>query len=127
MWTTPSGMVVVQNLNKWKTVTIDALVSGRRSKVTLAIESTDQLNSSKIRTATAPNLIQSLDASVLHIALSDVSGEQFTVIHDSFLARACDMDSIQSRLRDAYAQIFCSDVFDQFVAYVTPDPSLLSC
>ena len=126
MWTTPSGMVVVQNLNKWKTVRIASVVSGRASNLSLAVEPTDQLNSSKIRTATAPNLIHSLDASVLHIGLCDVSGEQFTVIHDSVLARACDMDSIQARLRDAYAQIFCGDVFDQFVEYFTPDADKLT-
>ena len=55
-----------------------------------------------------------------------MGSEQFTLIHDSVLARAGDMESVQSALRDAYCEIFSGDIYTKFVEFFTPDVSKLS-
>ena len=125
-WTTPSGVTLVQPIRKWKTVKLDTMVFGRRSQQVIAVEPTDKLNSAKIRTATSPNLIHSLDASILHIACDSLGDEQFTLIHDSVLALASDMDNVQTALRNAYVTVFGGDIYAQMVEFFTPDASKLT-
>jgi DNA-directed RNA polymerase len=124
-WTTPSGVTLVQPIRKWKTVKLDTMVFGRRSQQVIAVEPTDKLNSAKIRTATAPNLIHSLDASILHIACDSLGDEQFTLIHDSVLSLASDMDNVQTALRDAYVAVFGGDIYAEMVELFTPDVTKL--
>lgn len=125
-WETPSGLKLVQPIRKWKTVKVDTLVYGRRSQQTIAVSPSDTLNIAKIRTATAPNLIHSLDASILAIACDSLDEEQFTLIHDSVLSRATDMDAVQVELRNAYDEIFSGDVYRYFSEFFTPDVSKLT-
>ena len=109
-WTTPSGFPVLQLKNKIETVTIDSIIGGNRKKLKLAVGFTNETNVSQHATATAPNLIHSLDASILHLAINEFGDSQFTTIHDSVLARACDLDTVQTQLRVAYSDIFSNDI-----------------
>ena len=53
----------------------------------------------------APNVIHSLDASLLHLTFQrfDVP---FTVIHDSVLCRATDMSCLNALVRETYMNMF---------------------
>ena len=57
------------------------------------------------KNAGAPNLIHSMDASILQIGLKDFRAP-FTVIHDSVLCGANHMDDMQQAVRKAYTEIF---------------------
>ena len=57
------------------------------------------------KNATAPNLIHSLDASLLHLAIMDVSFP-IALIHDSVLCRATDMCKLSYLVRDTYMRLF---------------------
>ena len=57
------------------------------------------------KSSTAPNLIHSLDASVLHLAFLKFDAP-FTVIHDSVLCRATDMGVLNRVVRETYYEIF---------------------
>ena len=57
------------------------------------------------KNATAPNLIHSLDASLLHIAMIDVDFP-IALIHDSVLCRATDMCTLSTLVRKTYMSLF---------------------
>ena len=102
-WTTPSGFVVKQDLRKTKTVRIKAHLMGRIDlKIGVGFGDPDLKHH---KNAGAPNLIHSLDASILTIGLHEFS-HPFTVIHDSVLCGANHMDEMQASVRDAYVEIF---------------------
>ena len=64
----------------------------------------------KHKSSGSPNLIHSLDASLLHIA-----GLRFdaplSVIHDSVLCRAPDMSTLSSIVRETYMHLFAEQEF----------------
>ena len=102
-WTTPSGFNVRQDLRKVKTEQVETHLMGR-IRLHMGVELGEpDLNHHK--NAGAPNLIHSMDASILHIGLVDFA-TPFTVIHDSVLCGANHMDDMQKAVRDAYAKIF---------------------
>ena len=111
-WVTPSGFKVVQVYQKVETVEFKSNIGGRH-KCTFAVGSTDEVQVNKHVTATVPNFIHSLDASILQTAYSDFASP-FSVIHDSVLARAADMSDAVWAVKSAYAGIFSGDVLAKF-------------
>jgi DNA-directed RNA polymerase len=121
-WTTPSGFRVRQDLRKIETEQITAHLLGRvRLRIGTGRGAPD-LNHHK--NAGAPNLIHSLDASILHLGLKDFP-TPFTVIHDSVLCLANHMDDLNHAVRAAYATCFTDfsplhDLADVLGAETTP-------
>jgi DNA-directed RNA polymerase len=102
-WETPSGFVVKQNRRKPDTKRIRLQILGEcKVKLTTGFEGPD-VNGHK--SSTAPNLIHSLDASILHRAFLRFDAP-FTVIHDSVLCRATDMGTLNRVVRETYYEIF---------------------
>lgn len=116
-WTTPSGFVVRQRLMKPEVKVIDLQLLGR-CQLAVADGETDQVDKSRHKAATAPNLIHSLDASLLHLAFQKFT-KPFTVIHDSVLCRATDMAILNQLVRDAYAELFAKrDYLTEFASQI---------
>ena len=67
-------------------------------------------DAAKHKSCGAPNLIHSLDASLLHLSFRDFNAP-FTVIHDSVWARATDMSTISERVRETYMHLFAEHEF----------------
>jgi DNA-directed RNA polymerase len=105
-WTTPSGFVVNQRRNKKETERLNLQLLGA-TKVTLTIGEGDPCPT-RHKSSTAPNLIHSLDASILHETFQKFLGP-FTVIHDSVLCRATDMGTLNALVRETYTDIFTRD------------------
>lgn len=103
-WVTPSGFVVFQKLMKKQIEVLDLKLLGR-CKMSVATEDTDEVDINRHRAATAPNLIHSLDASLLHIAFTTFNAP-FSVIHDSVLCRATDMSILSTKVRETYMHLF---------------------
>ena len=102
-WVTPSGFHVYQKRNNYNTIRLDlALLGGCKFSV---VDKDTGPNPRKHKSSGAPNLIHSLDASLLHLTFQrfDVP---FSVIHDSVLCRATDMGCLNSIVRETYMVLF---------------------
>ena len=70
-------------------------------KSLLLTDDSDQVDLLHHKSATAPNLIHSLDASLLHLSALRFDAP-IALIHDSVLCRATDMSCLSSIVRDVY-------------------------
>ena len=102
-WTTPSGFIVNQRLMKTETQVIKTQLMGRCEIRVQGAEKGVDLKHHK--NATAPNLIHSLDASLLHFAASQFENP-IALIHDSVLCRATDMCKLSTLVRETYMRLF---------------------
>ena len=123
-WTTPSGFRVVQRLMKPNCKYIYLRLLGK-CKVWANLGDSDEVDSRHHKNATAPNLIHSLDATLLHIAATKFDNP-IALIHDSVLCRACDMDELSRIVRETYMNIFAEHEyltrFAQHIGAETPPP-----
>jgi DNA-directed RNA polymerase len=103
-WTTPSGFVVTQKLMKKEVVTVKLQLLGR-CELEVATDDSDKVDKQHHKNATAPNLIHSLDASLLHLSALRFSAP-IALIHDSVLCRATDMSMLSSIVRETYMHLF---------------------
>ena len=104
-WTTPSGFVVNQKIMKPEVVRMDLQLLGKVKKVTVAVGDSTEVDINKHKAATSPNLIHSLDASLLHMAILRFDAP-IALIHDSVLCRATDMSILSTLVRETYMHLF---------------------
>ena len=103
-WSTPSGFVVNQKLMKKELIKIDLQLLGR-CQLTVATQDSDKVDKQHHKNATAPNLIHSLDASLLHFSALAFNAP-IALIHDSVLCRATDMSVLSAVVRETYMHLF---------------------
>ena len=103
-WVTPSGFVVNQRLMKKQIEQLELKLLGR-CRVNVATGDTDEVDRNHHKNATAPNLIHSLDASLLHLSVLRFDAP-ISLIHDSVLCRATDMSSLSAIVRETYMHLF---------------------
>ena len=103
-WCTPSGFVVRQKLMKkdWEILNLQLL---GRCQLKVATDDSDEVDISRHKAATAPNLIHSLDASLLHLSIIKFDAP-IALIHDSVLSRATDMSILSDLIRETYMYLF---------------------
>jgi len=107
VWTTPSGFVVVQRIMKRKMETIELKLLGR-CQMRVATEETGEVDRNRHKAATAPNLIHSLDSSLLHLSVEKFDNP-IALIHDSVLCRATDMTELSNVVREVYMHLFAEN------------------
>ena len=103
-WVTPSGFVVHQRIMKRKTERFDLQLLGR-CQLSVATEEENKVDLNRHKAATAPNLIHSLDASLLHLGTVRFD-KPIALIHDSVLCRSVDMDELSAIIRETYMELF---------------------
>ena len=102
-WTTPSGFIVKQRLMKTAKTRIESQLMG---SVRISISGAEiGVDLKHHKNATAPNLIHSLDASLLHLATTSTNFP-IALIHDSVLCRGTDMCKLSSLVRKTYMHLF---------------------
>ena len=108
-WITPSGFIVTQKLNKklFERVTLQLL---GRVDIRVATDDSDKVDLLHHKNATAPNLIHSLDASLLHLSALRFDAP-ISLIHDSVLCRATDMGTLSSIVRETYMHLFAENSY----------------
>ena len=107
-WITPSDFRVNQRLMKYDHKTVELHLMGRcRIKVLDGEKGVDLRHH---KNATAPNLIHSLDASLLHLSATKFNAP-IALIHDSVLCRATDMTNLSTLVRDTYMHLFAEHDF----------------
>jgi DNA-directed RNA polymerase len=112
-WSTPSGFIVKQKIQKKTTEVLNLQLLGR-CEIRVASDDPDQADKSRHKAATAPNLIHSLDATLLHLSALKFCGP-IALIHDSVLCRATDMTALSSIVRETYMEIFAkNDYLEDF-------------
>ena len=109
-WITPSGFRVTQKLMKqdWKRIKMQLF-----GTTNLRVSIPDQelgVDLAHHKNATAPNLIHSLDASLLHLSATRFNAP-ISLIHDSVLCRATDMTFLSTLVRDTYMHLFAEHDF----------------
>lgn len=115
-WETPSGFIVHQNRRKRRIKTVRLQILGK-CDINL-VEGYEGPDVNGHKSSTAPNLIHSLDASLLHRAFLKFD-VPFTVIHDSVLCRATDMGTLNRVVRETYYEIFSeSNPLEDFAAAI---------
>ena len=103
-WITPSGFVVTQKLMKKEKETIKLQLLGR-CEMDVATSDSNKVDIVRHKAATAPNLIHSLDASLLCLSTNRFDAP-IALIHDSVLCRATDMTYLSTLVREAYMHLF---------------------
>ena len=115
-WVTPSGFVVNQRIMKRKVTRLKLQLLGR-CDVSVAGPSND-VDLTRHKAATAPNLIHSLDASLLHLSTIRFN-HPVALIHDSVLTRAVDMDELSTIIRETYMHLFAErDYLTDFASQI---------
>ncbi|AGK86619.1 RNA polymerase [Synechococcus phage S-CBP4] len=116
-WVTPSGFVVHQKLNKKLLVKLQLQLLGR-CEMSVAVDDSDEVDLNHHKNATAPNLIHSLDASLLHLSVLRFNAP-IALIHDSVLCRATDMSTLSSIVRETYMHLFAEhDYLRDFASHI---------
>ncbi|MAJ41860.1 MAG: hypothetical protein CMK62_17590 [Pseudoalteromonadaceae bacterium] len=105
-WQTPSGFKVHQKRDIYKIERLNLKLLGRCQFSVVAGETGPSKR--KHEACGAPNLIHSLDASLLHLAFQRFDAP-FSVIHDSVLCRATDMSILSSLVRESYMYLFADN------------------
>ena len=124
-WTTPSGFKVHQEIMNYDGEHQERIRLHLLGNCRLRLNKlTDDPNIDRHKAATAPNLIHSLDASLLHLATIRFK-HPIALIHDSVLCRATDMSILSTLVRETYMQLFAKheylkDFADQIQAETEP-------
>jgi DNA-directed RNA polymerase len=105
-WQTPSGFIVHQKRNAYKVEILNLRLLGRTKFHVVSGETGPSKR--KHQSCGAPNLIHSLDASLLHLAFQRFDAP-FSVIHDSVLCRATDMSILSAMVRETYMYLFADN------------------
>jgi DNA-directed RNA polymerase len=103
-WTTPSGFVVTQSLMKKQVERIRLQLLGE-CNIFVATADKNEVDRLHHLNATSPNLIHSLDASLLHLSALRFNAP-LALIHDSVLCRATDMSTLSTIVRETYMHLF---------------------
>jgi len=103
-WVTPSGFVVNQRIMKKHTERLQLKLLGT-CEIRVATDDTNEVDRARHKAATAPNLIHSLDASLLHLSIQRFN-HPIALIHDSVLCRATDMSILSTIVRETYMDLF---------------------
>tara|TARA_B100000287_G_scaffold421040_1_gene461212 strand:- start:2008 stop:4356 length:2349 start_codon:yes stop_codon:yes gene_type:complete len=116
-WVSPSGFVIKQRIMKKKVEMLDLKLLGR-CRLNVATEDTNVVDKARHKAATAPNLIHSLDASLLHLGTIRFDNP-IALIHDSVLCRATDMEELSKIVRETYMHLFAEhDYLTDFAAQI---------
>ena len=119
-WVTPSGFVVTQHIMKKKVEILKLQLLGR-CEIRVATDDTDEVDRARHKAATAPNLIHSLDASLLHLSVTRFNSP-IALIHDSVLCRATDMSILSTLVRETYMDLFAKqDYLTEFAHQIGAD------
>ena len=116
-WETPIGFLVEQNYEAMKSKQIRlSLGDGSSCKATLRVP-TSSTTPDVIRqiNGIAPNMIHSLDATVLLMAVSAAKTcgiESIGVVHDSFSSHACNASKLGSIVRQAFVDLYSTSVME---------------
>ena len=108
-WLTTSDFEVNQRIMKKHYQRLQLQLLGK-CEIRVATGDTKEVDYDRHLAATAPNLIHSLDATLLHLAAERFK-HPIALIHDSVLCRATDMTTLSNIVRETYMHIFTDNKY----------------
>ena len=115
-WTTPLGFPVQMMCYKKESKRVKTKMGDSIVKLSIATD-TDEIDKRKTAQSVCPNLIHSLDASVLQLAVvkaKETGVDNFSMIHDSFGCVVSDTKTMANAIRDAFCEVYQSDILMDF-------------
>jgi DNA-directed RNA polymerase len=113
-WTTPKPLNFPVQMMCYKKESKRVKTKMGDSIIKLSIQSdTDEIDKRKTAQSICPNLIHSLDASCLMLAVikaKDKGVANFSLIHDSFGCVAPDVHKLSEAIREAFCEVYEQDV-----------------
>jgi DNA-directed RNA polymerase len=111
-WKTPLGFIVsqVEFETKEGRIKFD-------NRIIKYIEETDKISEKEHKKGIAPNFIHSMDATHLYRVINRLKEENISIrpIHDSFGVHSCDVDRLQTILKEEFIKIYNENVLKNFV------------
>lgn len=111
-WTSPSGFMVEQGYKKMNRVVVKTSVGSVLRQHRILVDG-DHLSMSRNVNAISPNVVHSIDASVLMQAVvrgGERDIDSFSCIHDSFGVCAADMGKMAYAIREVSVEIFSQPI-----------------
>ena len=110
-WTTPIGIPVEQHYRRAGKQQVKTLLQS------ITLMHTDDLPVlvQKQRTAFPPNYVHSLDSSHMYYTakICHQSGITFAAVHDSYWTHACDIDTLNTHLREAFITLHSRPLLEE--------------
>ncbi len=106
-WDTPSGFHVIQDKRHLNMVRVRTQLLGNAVSNFVG-DGVKGVNKDKHMSCAAPNFIHSMDAALLHLSFAGYD-KPFTLIHDSILTTASDMEEMAQVIRDQFKEIYSKD------------------
>ncbi len=106
-WDTPSGFHVIQDKRHLNMVRVRTQLLGNAVSNFVG-DGVKGVNKDKHMSCAAPNFIHSMDAALLHLSFAGYD-KPFTLIHDSILTTASDMEEMAQVIRDQFREIYSKD------------------
>mgnify|MGYP006285201587 FL=1 len=123
-WSTPSGFRVSEEYKKTRWTSVRTLYGGTRYK-TRWREPIQELDIRRQKQGLTPNLIHSLDASHMCLAINRMETDSFALVHDSFGVHAGDTDRLHEVLRETFVEMYEQPLLERLHAELidgTPRP-----
>jgi DNA-directed RNA polymerase len=115
-WVTPSGFPVFQDCRVPETERVNTKLLGSRIQASVFKPWSElSIDRSAHRGGSAPNLIHSLDASLLHLTYADCD-LPYTLIHDCILMRSCDLDRANTKIRQVFVEMYSQPILQDWAA-----------
>lgn len=116
-WDTPLRNTITQQYRDYKARVVQSNILGKTISTLAFDELEDKAKKSRHIAGIAPNVVHSLDASVLHEAVARCSTNginNFGVVHDSYGSTCVEIDSILNELKEVYISLFESNFLESF-------------
>lgn len=113
-WVTPSGFPVHQEYRVSASERVNTKLLGSRLCSSVHKPWSElPVDRKAHRGGSAPNLIHSLDAALLHLTFADCN-RPFTLIHDCLLMRSCDMDWANTAIRQEFVWMYSRPILQDW-------------
>jgi DNA-directed RNA polymerase len=113
-WVTPSGFTVIQDSRVMEMERVSTKLMGSRVQTSVCKPWEElEVNRKGHRGGSAPNLIHSLDAALLHLTYAECD-RPFTLIHDCVLMRSCDLSWINTQLRQVFVEMYSQPILEDW-------------
>ncbi len=117
IWTTPAGFPVKQDYREMTEFRVRTRIGHGITFQPQLRSVTNKLDKQAMEQAISPNFVHSLDAACLMLTVSrcvDDGLRHFAMVHDSYGTLAADMDHLGVALRQAFVDIYQTDVMGKF-------------
>ena len=112
-WLSPSGFMVVQPYMASNGVSVKTNLAGKIRYVLLQKENLKKIDDLRQKLSVSPNFIHSIDASILHFALSKFD-KNVVAIHDCFGTHANFVGELSEIVKESMINIFKINVLEEF-------------